>query len=456
MGAKSSSGTIAGRAKRYVRVGAAVGGFAARAVGGRLRGDSIAEALNASDLRAALGGLKGPLMKVAQILSTVPDALPHEFAVELTKLQADAPSMGWPFVKRRMKTELGEDWESRFASFERQAAAAASLGQVHRAVSLDGALLACKLQYPDMASVVEADLRQLKLAFALYRRYDRSIDPEGVHAELSERLREELDYGREARNMVLYQHMLREEPGVHVPAPVSELSTDRLLCMNWLDGAPLRTFVGGGLESRNRIALNMFRAWYAPFYNYGVIHGDPHMGNYTARPDCSINLLDFGCVRIFKPSFVKGVIDLYKALRDGDEELAVHAYEGWGFEGLSREMVGVLNQWALFIYAPLLDDRKRPIQESDAGIFGAAEAAKVHAQLRRLGGVKPPPAREFVLVDRAAIGLGSVFLRLKAKINWHGMFHDLIDDFDEKALAARQKKALAQFVALEVESEDTV
>jgi predicted unusual protein kinase regulating ubiquinone biosynthesis (AarF/ABC1/UbiB family) len=397
----------------------------------------------AKALSAILGGLKGPLMKVAQILATVPDVLPEEFTNELAKLQANAPSMGGAFVKRRMAGELGADWQTRFKSFEQEAAKAASLGQVHRAQDLKGQDLACKIQYPDMASVVEADLNQLKLAFAVYRRYDPAIDPSEIHTELSDRLREELDYRREARNMQLFAEMLKREKAVHVPQLSKNLSSDRLLSMSWLEGAPLLQFVDDHLESRNAVARNMFHAWYVPFYKYGVIHGDPHLGNYTVRPDTGINLMDFGCIRVFKPSFVRAVIDLYKAIRDDDEDLAVHAYETWGFEGLDRQVIGILNQWARFLYAPLLEDRVKPIQEDQGVMYGAGIAAKVHRELREIGGVTPP--REFVLMDRAAIGLGSVFTHLKAEINWHRMFHDLVDDFDEKKLRARQKKTLSAF-----------
>ncbi|MCH7865980.1 MAG: AarF/ABC1/UbiB kinase family protein [Proteobacteria bacterium] len=435
--------SLGGRVKRYAKVGTTIGGFAARMAGGRLFGIPLNRGEHAAELQKALGGLKGPLMKVAQILATVPDVLPEEYVVELTKLQTNAPSMGWAFVNRRMAGELGPDWQSHFKSFEHQAAAAASLGQVHRAVDLKGRRLACKIQYPDMPSVVEADLRQLKLAFAIYRRYDPTIDPREIHKELTDRLREELDYRREARNLGLYARILKDEKGVHVPRLFGNLCSGRLLSMSWLDGAPLLQFVDEHMESRNAVARNMFRAWYVPFYYYGVLHGDPHLGNYTVRPDQTINLMDFGCIRVFKPSFIRAVIDLYRALRDDDQDLAVHAYETWGFSDLGRDVIDILNQWARFLYAPLLEDRVKPIQEDGGVMYGAGVAAKVHRELRKLGGVTPP--REFVLMDRAAIGLGSVFTHLKAEINWHRMFHDLIDDFDEEKLAKRQKKILGDF-----------
>ena len=437
---RAEENSLGGRVRRYARVGTTVGGLAFRFAGGRFLGLDLDRGEHAAELKSALGNLKGPLMKVAQIVATIPDALPDEYITELAQLQTNAPSMGWAFVKRRMVSELGSDWQSRYSSFEHDAGAAASLGQVHRAIGLDGRRLACKLQYPDMIAAVEADLTQLKMAFAVYRRYDGSIDPTEVHAELSHRLREELDYRREAANMALYGSILKNENEVHLPEAVAALSTDRLLTMTWLDGLPLMDFVDQPEAARNAVAINMFRAWYAPFYGYGVIHGDPHLGNYSVRPDFSVNLMDFGCIRIFKPSFVTGVIALYRALRDGDEALAVHAYEIWGFEGLDREVIDILNLWARFVYAPLMEDRIQPIQEAGGSHYGAEVAAKVHRELRRVGGVTPP--REFVLMDRAAIGLGSVFMHLKARINWCRLFHDLIEGYDQARLARRQTRAL--------------
>src|SRR5436305_4968899 len=159
------------RAARYARVGANMGGIAARLAGARFFGFALDRGRNAIELAAALGGLKGPIMKVAQLMATIPDALPPEYAAELMKLQSQAPPMGWAFVKRRMTAELGPGWQDKFAAFEHHPAAAASLGQVHRAEARDGSPLACKLQYPDMQSAVEADLRQLNVLFALRKRF---------------------------------------------------------------------------------------------------------------------------------------------------------------------------------------------------------------------------------------------------------------------------------------------
>jgi predicted unusual protein kinase regulating ubiquinone biosynthesis (AarF/ABC1/UbiB family) len=435
--------SLSGRLGRYAKVGASMGGLAARIAGNRYLGLPMDRGRHAADLKAALGGLKGPLMKAAQLLSTIPDALPEEYAGELAQLQSNAPAMGWPFVKRRMMGELGADWQTHFASFERVASAAASLGQVHRATALDGTALACKLQYPDMRSALEADLRQLRLVFTIYERYDSAIRTADIFDEIAARLREELDYAREAKNIALYADMLESESDIHVPGVIGGLSTDRLLSMHWLDGTPLlRWSETASQEQRNALAARMFRAWYLPLYRFGVIHGDPHLGNYTVRDNGDVNLLDFGCIRIFPPRFVQGSIDLYWALTRGDEALAVQAYENWGFRNLSRELIAALNQWALFLYGPLMDDRVRRLTEGMAGNYGRDTAHQVHEDIKRLGGVTPP--REFVFMDRAAIGLGSVFIHLKAELNWRDLFRSLIEGFDVEALAQRQGEALAR------------
>lgn len=433
--------SFGGRLGRYAKVGVSMGGLAARMAGNRYLGLPMDRARHAADVKAALGGLKGPLMKAAQLLSTIPDALPEEYAAELSQLQSNAPPMGWPFVKRRMAGELGPDWQRRFAGFERTASAAASLGQVHRATALDGTALACKLQYPDMRAALEADLKQLRVVFALYERYDSAIRTDDIYHEIAARLREELDYRREAKHIALYADMLAGEGDIHVPRVVPDLSTERLLSMTWLGGAPLlRWSETATQDERNALAARMFRTWYVPLYRYGIIHGDPHLGNYTVRGDGGVNLLDFGCIRVFPPRFVQGSIDLYWALTRGDEALAVQAYENWGFRNLSRDHIAALNQWAAFLYGPLMDDRVRRLTEDMPGSYGRDTARKVHEDIRRLGGVTPP--REFVFMDRAAIGLGSVFIHLKASLNWHDLFRSLIEGFDAEALAQRQNEAL--------------
>ena len=436
------------RASRYASVGANVGGVAARMAAARLFGGKDGAApSNAAALAQALGGLKGPIMKVAQLLATVPDLLPPEYAAELQKLQADAPPMGAAFVKRRMMAELGADWQSRFRSFDLKPAAAASLGQVHRADSLDGTPLACKLQYPDMQSAVEADLKQLQVAFAFHRRMNSWLDTSEIAKEIGARVREELDYGREAKHAALYGDVLRDIDSVRVPKVYPNLSTRRLLTLGWLDGEKILNFADSPIEVRNRIAQAMFRAWWHPFSRAAVIHGDPHLGNYTVFSEGGeaqgINLLDYGCVRIFHPRFVGGVVDLYRGLLENDEARIVHAYEVWGFRDLDREKIEILNIWARFIYGPLLEDRVRTVADGvKPGEYGRKQAFQVHQALKERGPVTVP--QEFVFMDRAAVGLGAVFLHLRSELNYHRLFEAEIERFSLETLAERQKTALAE------------
>lgn len=441
--------SLGGRLKRYAQVSSTVGGVAARMVGEKYLGVQTNRDDHARAMKGLLGHLKGPLMKVAQFLATVPDALPREYAAELMELQNNAPPMGWLFVNRRMKGELGPEWESKFQSFERDASAAASLGQVHKALSLEGKELACKLQYPDMAAAVQADLSQLKFFFSLYESFGKALETRDVQEEISQRLEEELDYEHEARNISLYRGIFGESassisietlPGIHIPSCYPSLSTKRLLTMSWMEGRPILSFINEDAETRNHLAKLLFWSWYYPFYHYGVLHGDPHPGNYSVREDLSLNILDFGCVRVFPASFIQGVIGLFEALRDEDQEKAVHAYETWGFKNLSHDIIEVITHWARLLYDPLLEDRVRPIQRAHSGQAGWETALKVHEELSRLGGIRPP--REFVFMDRAAVGIGSVIMRLQAEHNWHRLFQELIEGFDAAIFSNRQQALL--------------
>jgi predicted unusual protein kinase regulating ubiquinone biosynthesis (AarF/ABC1/UbiB family) len=233
---------------------------------------------------------------------------------------------------------------------------------------------------------------------------------------------------------------------VRVPNVHLDLSTRRLLSLGWLEGERILRFKDAPTDIRNRLAVAMFKAWWHPFSHAAVIHGDPHLGNYTVFSEAGeprgINLLDYGCVRIFHPRFVGGVVDLYKGLQHNDRDRIVHAYETWGFRRLSAELIEILNIWARFIYGPLLDDRVRTVADGVApGEYGRRQAFEVHRALKEKGPVVVP--REFVFMDRAAVGLGAVFLHLRAELNYHRLFEAEIERFSLERLAARQGEALA-------------
>ena len=434
----SSDETITG-ARRTLKIGSTAGSVMFNQLRSRagFTGDRAREA---QALKEALGTLRGPLVKFAQVIASFPDLLPPEYARELAELQANAPPMGRPFVKRRMRNELGSDWQRRFAEFDLEPRAAASLGQVHRGVMHDGREVACKLQYPGMRETVESDLKQAGRLLALFERYEGSVRTGRILEELKERIGEELDYALEFKRIAMYREMLADEPCVQVPEPIGELSTDRLLTAEWLHGEPIMNAREYPQAVRDEIAKSMFRLWYRPLYGWAVIHGDPHFGNYSIRPDNSINLLDYGCVRVFPARFVEGLIRLYEALRDDDFDKSAYAYRCWNFQNLNNELISALNDWARFIYGPVLRDEPQSVNDTNDVQTGRRKVEELRQLLKRAGGVELP--REFVFMDRASVGLGALFMRLDAKVNWHRMFNEMIEGFDVDAVAARQADLL--------------
>ncbi|MGA0943378.1 MAG: ABC1 kinase family protein [Alphaproteobacteria bacterium] len=428
------------RVKRYSKVTTSLTSLATQFAGKKYLNFDLSDQKYAAQITEILGNLKGPLMKVAQLSATIPDLLPEEYARKLAELQSNAPPMSWVFVKRRMKAELGENWEDQFLSFDREASFAASLGQVHKATMPNKENVACKLQYPDMASAVEADLGQLKIIFKIYSSYNKSIQIKEIYKEIEARLKEELDYRLEYKHLKVFNFIHQKNEYIKIPKVYEKISTNRLLVMQYLEGKKLIEYKNAPQKLRNDLAKKLFMTWYYPFYKYGIIHGDPHLGNYSVDKKNNINLFDFGCVRIFPATFVKGVIDLYFALKQKDNSKIKKAYEAWGFKDIDNKLMTVLNKWALFLYDPILKNEVRRIQDSDSGIYGAKIAGEVHRELKKYGGVKPP--REFVFMDRAAVGLGSIFIHLKAEINWYKLFHALIKDFSVQNVESNQKKAL--------------
>ena len=416
------------KVQRYFKVTHTVSEFAARWAGNKYLGIGTNHDLYARSLSKVLGGLKGPLMKVVQLLSTIPGALPPKYLKKLSVLQSQAPSMGWLFVKRRMCLEIGINWESNFRYFSKKAFAAASLGQVHKGVISEGIVVACKLQYPNMEEIIKSDLKQLKIFLNLYENFNKGLNTSDVFIEISDRLIEEINYLQEAQNISKYKKIIKKLKNIYIPDVVKKLTTKRLLTMSWMEGESLLSFLSrpSSLDYRNKIAKNLFWAWYFPFYSSNIIHGDPHLGNYSIRSDGGINLLDFGCVRHFSFTFIKGVLELYKGLLCKDEKRCYEAYQMWGFKKISQDLFDVLNVWARFLYAPLLDNKVQTIDAPHKGVVGREVIGKILQELNKVGGVTLP--REFVLMDRAAVGIGSALIYLKATLNWHEEFQTLLDE----------------------------
>ena len=431
------------RASRYIQLTGQVGGLLTKLGANRFLGVNIDKDKHALNLKKDLGEIKGPFMKIAQFISMIPDALPIEYSNQLMQLQSHAPSMGELFVKRRMENELGENWKNFFLDFNTSASYAASLGQVHKAKLKNGDLVACKLQYPDMQSAVNVDLNQFRIILNLFEKYNKAIKTKKIFLEIKDRLVEEIDYENEINNIKIFKKIFEFDKYVNIPKIYRNCSTKRLITMSWLEGQSLDEMLRYLKNKKNlseRIATNIFNTWYMPFYKFCVIHGDPHFGNYSFKKNGNINLFDFGCVRFFPIKFVKAVLNLYYALEKKDEDLMVEAYKTWGFKKINKKLIKVLNLWASYIYGPLLEDKKRLIQGEKKKGYGFDIVNNVYKELRKIGGVEPP--KEFVFMDRAAIGMGSLFMKLDVKLNWHNLFKNLIKDFDELRILKERNKII--------------
>ncbi|MFN7662923.1 MAG: ABC1 kinase family protein [Alphaproteobacteria bacterium] len=381
--------------------------------------------ISAQDLSHRLGQLKGPLMKIGQLLAMVPGLIPPVYEQALLSLNAQAPPMGPLFVKRRMKGELGPYWEDCFSHFDYHPFAAASIGQVHRAISLDQQLLACKLQYPNMAGIIEADLKQFNILKSLYETRPHGLDLDQFLEEIKSHLYKEISYHEEAKHIQIFQNIFSSFDTVIVPRVISPLSTDRLLTMSYLKGDSLDGICTMSQSIKNTAAHNLFFAWYHPFYRHGYLHGDPHAGNYLFSKEGHVSLLDFGCVREFPPSFIKAVYTLYNGLQNNNKDLLVCAYEGWGFKNLNLKTIDSLTSWAGLFYGPLLEDKSISLADRYNTEDIKQMGREVLTSFKQQGALEIP--REFVLMHRVAVGMGSAFIKLGAQLNWHRLFETLLD-----------------------------
>ncbi len=396
----------------------------------RRLGTREVDAETAAALVELLGRLKGPVTKFGQVLASLPTGMPETLAEALARLHAHAPPMGRLFVARRLRQALGADWRAQFADFDERPRFAASFGQVHYARLADGRAVAVKLQYPDMDSVLAADLRTLRMAAPFIRRVT-GIDPQAVIAELAERFAEELDYEREAANMRRWRRALGRhlpEDRAAAPRPLAALTRRRVLVMTWMEGAHL-TAIAPRLPQplRNRIAADLLRSWYAPFFAQGLLHGDPHPGNILwqerEKGEGRLVFLDFGCLRRYREREVTGVRRLLQAVRDEDPKRLATALREIGFRDLDAARIAALGPWMTWLFAPFLEPGVRPFL-APADLAAAQERlADTRNRLKAAGGIRLP--RAFLLLHRSAVVLGSVIARLGAHGDWRALWEEI-------------------------------
>ncbi|AEH08434.1 ABC1 kinase family protein [Candidatus Protofrankia datiscae] len=307
-------------------------GFAGRATigaGKRLGGrpaEIVATELQqrtAAQVFRVLGELKGGAMKLGQALSVFEAALPEEIArpyrAALTKLQDTAPALPAASVHRVLAGDFGTDWQTNFRSFDDAPAAAASIGQVHRAVWADGRDVAVKIQYPGVGPALLSDLTQLGRAARLFSAIAPGLDIKPLVAELKERILEELDYRLEAAWQTAFAEAFDHDPDIHVPSAVA--ATDHVLVTEWIDGKPLSTIINSGTDTeRDRAGLLLVRFLYSCPARAGLLHSDPHPGNFRLLPDGRLGVLDFGAVNRLPDGLPEPVGRLSRLALDGNGE----------------------------------------------------------------------------------------------------------------------------------------
>jgi len=262
----------------------------------------------ASDIVNTLGELKGAVMKVGQIASQTQDFLPPEFSKALQKLQKEAPPMPFQVIRDQIRRELGGEPQQVFQWFDEKPYAAASIGQVHRARLHNGQEVIVKVQYPGVDESCDSDLKQLRLALklgGLLKIPKEMVDQ--LFEEIRIRLKEELDYENEARNIERFREFHREDQGVLIPAVIPEFSTRRVLTLELVEGDHISQVTSDrySQDTINQIGHRIFTTMADQLFKFQCIHGDPHAGNFAYRPDGSIILYDFGCVKELKPEIVE-------------------------------------------------------------------------------------------------------------------------------------------------------
>jgi predicted unusual protein kinase regulating ubiquinone biosynthesis (AarF/ABC1/UbiB family) len=283
----------------------------------------------ARELVEQLGQMRGAAMKIGQVLSTVdftaiPEGEREQFKQTLASLRDEVPPLPFKRMEKLLREELGRPLEAAFEDFEREAFAAASIGQVHRAVTRDGRRVAVKVQYPGVAEAVETDLRNLQVLLPIVKRLAPGLDVKALAAELRERIAEELDYEIEAQNHRAVERAWRGHPFAHVPPVDTALSSRRVLVTELLEGRRFEQVKRLGEDERDRFGEIVFRFYFGTLDHLRRAAGDPHPGNYLLLDDGRVGFLDFGLMRVVDADYLERERAIAVAAADADAD-ALHA-----------------------------------------------------------------------------------------------------------------------------------
>lgn len=370
--------------------------------------------------------LRGAFTKLVQMLSMRDDILPTEVLHVLSSVQSHVPPMDYALIREQIRRELGKPPEESYASFDTEAFAAASLGQVHRARLHSGEEVVVKVQYPGVEDTVKQDLQNIKALLHVFTLIARDvmrqrIDPSDVYRELEARLYEELDYLNEATNIERFQKMFADDDEVVIPRVYRSLTSRRVLTMEYVDGYPLGSILAPGVdqELKDWVAKKYFRVVWRQIFEYGTLHTDPNPGNYLVTYHPKLVILDFGSIRIFPEPIRRAYLELAEALLRDDRETMARCFLALDFLDADQDpapMVQMMN----IVFEPALVDRPynpRDYNTVERGI----EVAKIALEHRIF---KDPGHRVFLL--RALMGLDAYLKQAGTVTNWHREFSDCV------------------------------
>ncbi|MGH9243246.1 MAG: ABC1 kinase family protein [Acidimicrobiales bacterium] len=380
---------------------------------------------SAEDVARELGNMKGAIMKAGQMLSFIAEGLPKEAQAALATLQAEVPPMAPSLAEGVVERELGEHPERLFLDWNPVPVAAASIGQVHKAVLRDGREVAVKVQYPGVDSAIKSDLDNAELIYGLIASVtQRNMDVKGVVDELRARMGDELDYRIEAAHQSEFAERYATHPFVRVPKVVPEMSAQRVLTSEWVDGLTWAEFDRVSTEpQRQQAAEILFRFAEGSIHHHGVFNGDPHPGNYRFHPDeGAITFLDFGLVKRWTAGELESLSPILDAITDRDPERTLAAIEAAGFlppgHGLDAQHVF---EYASAPYVPYMDEeftfKRRFVGETLQKVLDLTGPYKdVMAALNI-------PA-SYVILDRVIWGLTALLGKLHAQGPWRAILSE--------------------------------
>jgi predicted unusual protein kinase regulating ubiquinone biosynthesis (AarF/ABC1/UbiB family) len=448
-----------GRIRRTAQVGTVVGTEGVRYAGTRAANlarsrEGASEALDQRHLEAAermvqtLGRMKGAAMKIGQLASFIDtEFLPPEYRElyqeQLATLRSTAPPMPWKKVRSVLDEEWTEPVEELFEDFDHDAAAAASIGQVHRAVLPDGRAVAVKIQYPGVASAIAADMQNAGMILRMAKALAPGLDAGAAAAELKERVMEELDYELEAQSQRAFARGYRGHPFIYVPDVVTRLSTERVLVSEWVDGSPFEEVQSGSQDERDRFGEIVFRFCFGSIYHLQHFNADAHPGNYLQMSDGRVAFLDFGMTKHLDDDQIELEIAALEGVFDDDPEELRVALHDLGFLRDPRKVdAELLMEHVRAVGGWYMEDREVTI-DSDRVMESIAAVSDPRSSFYRLMRRENLPANE-LMGRRMESGVLAVLGQLTATRNWYRIGREWWFGDDPSTELGEQERAWAR------------